>query len=642
MSNLRYFQNRTLWAAIAIAFFLLVAFIIGNNVKSSTTTAATSYLTSTVRRSDIDSLISTTGKITPLNEVDLSFQVSGVISTVVVKSGDPIKQGQPLARLDSRDLELSATAAQAALKQAQSRLEGIKTGSAKDLAVAQANLKQAQTRLQLARTGNVAPEDTQAAQATLDQAQAKYNNLVNKPNQKDIEAAQATLRQAQAKLEQAKAGSLDNAVKQAQAALDSANQNLAKVTSSTNAAKEQARINQEQAQRALDTAKANYDKIFSQNHNPDGSPKPDVPQADFDAEKAAKNAVDDAQNNLDKAKVAYTDAQTQADAGQKEAQSKVTEAQANLDKVKAASQAQQNEVAAAQAEVDRAQAALDRSRQGSTKDELDAALAEINNAKAKLEKLNKSQVDQKEVALAQAEVDKAQSTVESLNQGPSAAELNSATAAVEEAEALNQRAQLRLTQATLLAPFDGVIGTVKLVPGQNVNAGGTVMTLLDLSGFKVETTVPEGQVSQVKVGQVARLSLDVLATAQDLRGQIVEVGTKSVSTGDASASYPVTVLLDKSLAPNNDPLALGIKPGMNSKVRLVVEHKTDVLVVSSQAVKNLGATQTVEVLSGSGQIITVPVTLGIQTDKEVEVLEPSLLVPGDQILIYPGSKPGTN
>ncbi|MEI6043199.1 MAG: HlyD family efflux transporter periplasmic adaptor subunit [Chloroflexota bacterium] len=634
MTKLRFLRSRTLWVAIIIAFFLMIAFIMGNNIKSSTVTATSTYLTTQVRRGDIEALVTVSGRLMALNEADLSFQVSGVISTVVVKEGDLVKQGQPLARLDSRDAELNYAATQASLKQAKAKLESVKNGSAKELANAQANLKQAQTKLQLARTGNVMSEDVRVAQADLDQAQSFYNSLLNKPNQKDIQSAEAGLRQAKAKLEQVQGGSNTQAIQQAEAAVEIAKQNLSKVISSTNANKEQARISQEQAQRNFETAKANYDKIYSQNHMSDGTIKLGLAQSDLDAEKTAKNAQADAQNNLDKAKLAYADAQTQAEAGQKEAQSKVVEAQANLDKIKADGQTQQKEIAVAQADVDKAQADLDKAHQGATKDELDAALAATNSARAKLEKLNKSNASEKEVALAQSEVDKAQAAVDSLNRGANAADLNNATALVEEADALNKRAQLRLEQAILQAPFNGVVGLVRMVSGQNTNANSTVLTLLDLSGLKMETVVPEADIAQVKVGQVARLSLEVIPNIQDLRGHITAIASRANAVGSNGAiGYPVTIVLDKPLSPESDLLTHGAKPGMTSNVRLVVEGKADVLVVPSQAVKPLGETKVVEVLTEGGQIVTVPVTLGVKGIKEVEVLEPSLLIPGDQLLL---------
>jgi HlyD family secretion protein len=178
-----------------------------------------------------------------------------------------------------------------------------------------------------------------------------------------------------------------------------------------------------------------------------------------------------------------------------------------------------------------------------------------------------------------------------------------------------------------------------MVPSQNVNANSTVLTLLDLSNLKVETVVPEADIAQVKVGQIARLALDVMPAFQDLRGHITAIAPRASAVGaNGTIGYPITILLDKPLTPDNNLLERGAKPGMSSNIQLVVDGKSDVLLVSSQSIKTLGETKVVEVLTGSGQIVTMPITQGIKGRKDVEVLEPSLLMPGDQLLINSSSE----
>lgn len=56
-------------------------------------------------------------------ERKLAFPVSGVIAQVMVKAGQAVKAGAPLARLDIRPLEAKKSAADARLKAAESRLK---------------------------------------------------------------------------------------------------------------------------------------------------------------------------------------------------------------------------------------------------------------------------------------------------------------------------------------------------------------------------------------------------------------------------------------------------------------------------------------------------------------------------------------
>ncbi len=88
-----------------------------------------------------------------------------------------------------------------------------------------------------------------------------------------------------------------------------------------------------------------------------------------------------------------------------------------------------------------------------------------------------------------------------------------ATIASANADAVHARAQLLEAQANrddlkVVAPFDGTVVTRTAEPGEVVQAGTPIVTLLDLSKVYLRGFVPEGQIGRVKVGQPARVYLD--------------------------------------------------------------------------------------------------------------------------------------
>jgi HlyD family secretion protein len=60
----------------------------------------------------------------------------------------------------------------------------------------------------------------------------------------------------------------------------------------------------------------------------------------------------------------------------------------------------------------------------------------------------------------------------------------------------------------VVAPFEGTIATRTAEPGEVVQAGTPIVTLLDMSKVYLRGFVPEGQIGRVKVGQTARIFLD--------------------------------------------------------------------------------------------------------------------------------------
>ena len=81
------------------------------------------------------------------------------------------------------------------------------------------------------------------------------------------------------------------------------------------------------------------------------------------------------------------------------------------------------------------------------------------------------------------------------------------------ANAKQAGAQLAETQAdrqdlTVTAPFNGTVLTRAAEPGEVVQAGTAIITILDLTKVYLRGFVPEGEIGKVAVGQPARIYLD--------------------------------------------------------------------------------------------------------------------------------------
>ncbi|HEV2399062.1 MAG TPA: efflux RND transporter periplasmic adaptor subunit [Candidatus Sulfotelmatobacter sp.] len=179
----------------------------------------------TVQRGPIRSVISTNGKVEPVQNV--SFEAHAPIATTVkrlyVKEGDHVKKGQLLLQLDDDDIRSQAAKAQAQIKAAQANLAAtensgtqeevitlkaqlIKAHSARD--AAQRNLD-ALKRLQ--QQGAASPGEVRQAEVTLQNTQADLNLLEQK--QKDrYSAPEVASTEAQANEAQAAYASAEDAL----------------------------------------------------------------------------------------------------------------------------------------------------------------------------------------------------------------------------------------------------------------------------------------------------------------------------------------------------------------------------------------------------------------------------------------------
>ncbi len=106
--------------------------------------------------------------------------------------------------------------------------------------------------------------------------------------------------------------------------------------------------------------------------------------------------------------------------------------------------------------------------------------------------------------------------------------------AATKAEIAQAQAQLAQAQAdradlTVLAPFSGTVITRAAEPGEVVQAGTAIVTLLDLSKVYLRGFVPEGEIGKVKVGQPAHVFLDSNSN-QALDGYVLRVDPNATFT----------------------------------------------------------------------------------------------------------------
>ena len=111
-------QRRSKWpkrVVIILAVVVLVAvgwWYFGNPSDAKTRVG---YRTAEVVREDLRVIVSATGTLEPVNQVDVGTEVSGTISSIKVDFNDVVKKGQVLAVLETTKLEAQRDQAQAAL-----------------------------------------------------------------------------------------------------------------------------------------------------------------------------------------------------------------------------------------------------------------------------------------------------------------------------------------------------------------------------------------------------------------------------------------------------------------------------------------------------------------------------------------------
>lgn len=105
-------------------------------------------------------------------EIELSPKITGRITALLVKEGDPVKAGQLLVRLDDRDLKAQVRRSEAAVNAARAQLRDLEAGSRRqEIDEARANVQQTAAQLRDLLAG-ARPEEIEQARQALGSATA--------------------------------------------------------------------------------------------------------------------------------------------------------------------------------------------------------------------------------------------------------------------------------------------------------------------------------------------------------------------------------------------------------------------------------------------------------------------------------------
>ena len=129
-------------------------------------------LTVPVAAKDITVRITASGKVQPIQSVNISPKSSGLLADLNVEQGQTVKKGQIIARMDNSEIKMRIIQYKANLEQAKAQLAESLAGSRpEEIAQGKARVDQAQAQLAIIREGNRLQE-IQQAQAQVDSAKA--------------------------------------------------------------------------------------------------------------------------------------------------------------------------------------------------------------------------------------------------------------------------------------------------------------------------------------------------------------------------------------------------------------------------------------------------------------------------------------
>lgn len=176
-------------------------------------------------------------------------------------------------------------------------------------------------------------------------------------------------------------------------------------------------------------------------------------------------------------------------------------------------------------------------------------------------------------------------------------------------EAALALAQATLDKATLVAPFDGVLGLRRISVGDYVNPGQDFVNIENLEAMKVDFRIPEVYALQLKVGQTIRVSFDAIP-GKTFEGAVYAIDPALDTNGRA-------VILRARMA-NTDSL---LRSGMFARVTLLLDDNVQRVLVPEAALMPVGQEHFVFQVGETGRASLTKVKIGQRRGGEVEIAE---------------------
>ena len=179
---------------------------------------------------------------------------------------------------------------------------------------------------------------------------------------------------------------------------------------------------------------------------------------------------------------------------------------------------------------------------------------------------------------------------------------------VKERELELQLRKKDLEDTILKAPFSGVVSKIYVNEGEIVSASKNILRLIDTSKLFVDVSVDEVDISQVRIGQRARITVDAYPD-EVFHGKVVYIAPET-TTSSGLVVVETKIELEKADSK--------LKPGFTANADIIVGEARNVLLLPVEAVNERGMKKFAVVMK-EGKPSLANITVGISDDTYVEI-----------------------
>ncbi|MEK7662388.1 MAG: efflux RND transporter periplasmic adaptor subunit, partial [Patescibacteria group bacterium] len=195
--------------------------------------------------------------------------------------------------------------------------------------------------------------------------------------------------------------------------------------------------------------------------------------------------------------------------------------------------------------------------------------------------------------------------------GPTPEMLATEQAKVKQAQAKVQNIRAQIAKTLLRAPIAGVVTKQESKVGEIASIGVNMVSVMSDSKYEIEANIPEADISKIKVGNEAKVTLD--AYGNDIVfGTIVSSIDPAETVIDGISTYKTTLQFKIPDA--------RIRSGMTANTDIEGERRSNVLFLPGRVIATKEGVKTVSVIAGK-DTYEITITTGLRgSNGDVEIL----------------------
>ncbi|HJL55636.1 MAG: efflux RND transporter periplasmic adaptor subunit [Candidatus Pacebacteria bacterium] len=197
-------------------------------------------------------------------------------------------------------------------------------------------------------------------------------------------------------------------------------------------------------------------------------------------------------------------------------------------------------------------------------------------------------------------------------------------AKVEEAEALVRSKQAEIDKTYLFAPINGVVTLQEAKVGEIITAREIIVTLISQAEFEIEAKVPEADIAKIKIGDIARVTLDAYGSDIEFIASVVSIDPAETIIEGVATYKTVLYFTDMDNR---------IRSGMTANIDIKTAEKDNVISIPSRAVITKNGKRTVRILDTQNNVVEIEVVTGLRSSEgSIEIIDG--IKEGDKVIVF--------